>query len=54
MLKCDKCGTIIDHTNYDSAWGNCEKCGDILCDVCSPNWSEDGECKSCSEKVEVK
>jgi hypothetical protein len=48
-LFCDKCGDEIEH---DTPWGNCEECGEQLCEYCSPDWTADGVCYDCSHKGE--
>lgn len=41
--KCDRCGKEIDQSTN---WGNCEICGDDLCDKCNTKWHEH-TCDSC-------
>lgn len=47
-LFCDKCGDEIEH---DTPWGNCEECGEQLCEYCSPSWTPEGVCYECSSSA---
>jgi len=53
-IKCDRCGGIADFLHTNS--GNCEKCGDDLCQECIGEWHThplEGEiCEQCYKSLE--